>query len=113
MFPAKAGSEVGSTRALVEEQSGARVGGSVLQSLHAVLLRAGSAAKELFAGFETMTDDPAFTVRARRREGMNRALEAVKDVRASRSHDLEGLVVVVSAHFTDSHEVFLLLKEVA
>jgi hypothetical protein len=68
--------------------------------------------KELFACFEAVADDPAFTVRACRRERMNRALEAVEDVRASRPHDLEALVVVVSAYLARCHEVFL-LKEVA
>lgn len=51
-----------------------------------------------------VADNPASTVRALGRQGMYRALEAVEYVRCSRESYLEGLVVVISANFTESHK---------
>src|SRR5205814_7850111 len=49
-----------------------------------------------------VADDAAIAVGARRREGLDGALEAVERVRGASHRDLEGLVVLVSAHLTAS-----------
>jgi hypothetical protein len=55
-------------------------------------------------GFDAVADNAATAMRARWRKRVNRALEAVEHVRATLMPDLERFVVVVSAHFTFSHE---------
>ena len=61
------------------------------------------AAVERAIRFDAMSHDFAMAVRARRRQQMNRALEAVEGVRRVALQHLEGLVVVIAAHFTLSH----------
>lgn len=63
-----------------------------------------NAAEDLAIFFNAVTDNPASTVRTLGRQGVYRALEAVEYVRCSREGHLEGLVVVVSANFTESHK---------
>jgi hypothetical protein len=66
-------------------------------------LRAVGATVERAPRFNTMPDDSAVAVRARWRERMNGALEAVENVRLPGVNDLEGLVVVVSADLALTH----------
>ena len=60
-------------------------------------LRAVGTAIERALGFDTMADDAALAVRARRRERMNRALETIENVRFSSVNHFKGLVVIVAA----------------
>jgi hypothetical protein len=55
-------------------------------------------------GFDAVSDDPAPAVFATGSQGLNRALEAVEDVRFARLRDRERLVVVVAANFTSRHD---------
>ena len=61
------------------------------------------AAVEGSMSFNAMPDDPAATVCARRRECMNRALEAVAYMRLAVHDHLEGFVVLVPTHLTGYH----------
>src|SRR5262249_41939198 len=49
-------------------------------------------------------DDPAAAVLADGRQGVDGAFEAVEGVPLAILHHLEGLVVLVPAHFTPSHD---------
>ena len=60
-------------------------------------------AEYLAVFFDAVTDNPASAVRTLRSQGMNCAFEAVEHVRGACERYLEGLVVVVSANFTESH----------
>src|SRR5262249_12013894 len=91
--------------ALVRSGRGAGLGDPGSGALGARLAGAAGAAGEGAARFDAVTDDRAAAVRALRRQAVNRALEAVEDVRFPRDFHLEGLVVVVSADFTDGHGV--------
>jgi hypothetical protein len=62
------------------------------------------AAKNLSAaGFHTVADNLAAAMIAFRRNYLNRALEAIKDMRFALRRDLEGFIVIVSAQFTFRH----------
>ena len=61
------------------------------------------AAVERAVGFDAMADDLAVTMRARRRQQMDRAFETVEGMRRAALHHLERLVVVVTANFALSH----------
>jgi hypothetical protein len=63
------------------------------------------AAKDLSVFFNAMSDNPASAVRALGRQGMDRALKAVEYMRCSRESHLEGLIVVISANFTEGHKM--------
>jgi hypothetical protein len=52
---------------------------------------------------DAMTDNLAATVRADRRQFVDRALEAVEGMFTSSRDDFEREVVIVAAHFTLSH----------
>ena len=54
-----------------------------------------------------MADDTAIAVRTNGREGVDRALEAIKDVALSGHDDFKGLVIIVLAHFAFSHTQFV------
>ena len=56
-------------------------------------------AVEAVGCLNAVADDPAAALLAGRRQRMDRALEAVKDVSSVAAQQLEGLVVVVAAHF--------------
>ena len=56
-------------------------------------------------GLHPVPHHPAAAVAAHRCEGMDRALEAVEDVRAAQVRDLERLVVVVPADVADHRVV--------
>jgi hypothetical protein len=56
---------------------------------------------------DSMSDDPAAAVVARRRQHGDRALKAVKDVPLAGGQYLEGLVVLVSAVFALTHKTAL------
>ncbi len=58
---------------------------------------------------DAVSDDLAPAVLARRREGVNRALEAVERVRRALDSNLEGLVVVVSADLAARHTRLILV----
>jgi hypothetical protein len=65
--------------------------------------RAVDAAEDLPFCLNAVTDDPAITVRADRRQRVNRALEAVKRVTLPANDYFEGLVVFVFTNFTCRH----------
>ena len=56
------------------------------------------------AVFDAMPDDWTLAVDAPRRHRMDRAFEAVECHRLSSLHDLERLVVIVTAHIANRHE---------
>ncbi len=61
------------------------------------------AAEDLTVLFHAVTNNTALTMRTRRRERMDRAFEAVKDVTLSAGYYFECLVIFVSADFALSH----------
>src|SRR5262249_23260702 len=73
-------------------------------ALHAGDARTVRAAEDASVRFDAVADDPTSAVAAHGRERVDRALEAVEDVRASARHDLEGLVVLVVAHLAFGHQ---------
>ena len=75
--------------------------------MHAGLLGAVYAAIKCARLFDAMADDAAVTVRAARGQPMDRTLEAVERVAFAFHHDLEALVVVVSAVCTNAHSTML------
>jgi hypothetical protein len=62
-----------------------------------------NAAKDLPIFFDPVTDDSAMAVRTGRRKRMNRALKAVEHMFLSVSHELEGFIIIIPAHFALSH----------
>jgi N-acetylmuramic acid 6-phosphate (MurNAc-6-P) etherase len=76
---------------------------AVAQSCDAGLLGAAGTAEHPPVRLETMADDPATAVLAGGSERVNRALEAVEDVRLASEADLEGLVVFVPADLAAGH----------
>src|SRR5207253_8576276 len=70
--------------------------------LHAGGVSAVGAAIDAPVLLDAVADDAALAVGASRREGLDGALEAVERVRGASHRDLEGLVVLVSAHLTAS-----------
>jgi hypothetical protein len=62
---------------------------------------------------DAMADDTAPAVRARRRELLYSAFEAVERVRLVCESDLKGLVVVVAALIASGHSEYLLGSEQA
>lgn len=65
------------------------------------------AAENLSVGFNTVSHNPAVALRANRRQRVDRALEAVEDVRFPLERDLECLVIFISAMFAFSHKFIL------
>jgi hypothetical protein len=74
---------------------------------NAFLLRAVSTAEDPAVRLDSVSDHTAATVSADRRERVNRTLEAVERVRVACAHDLERLVVVVTAYLADGHLLLL------
>src|SRR5690606_16381102 len=68
-----------------------------------LLMRAVGAAVEGVLPLDSVADYPAATVRAYRRQLVNRTLEGVEGVGRTRRDHLEGQVIVVAAHFTLRH----------
>jgi hypothetical protein len=62
------------------------------------------AAEALPIRFQSMPNDPAPAMLASRRQRMNRAFKAVKDMALPAHHHFKALVVVVSANFTLCHK---------
>jgi hypothetical protein len=62
------------------------------------------AAEDLPVFFDSMTDNSASAVGTLGCQGVNRAFEAVEYVRHTGNRHFEGLIVVVSANFTESHK---------
>lgn len=62
------------------------------------------AAEEGARLLEAVTDDAGPAMRARRCQRMDRAFEAVKDVRLTIVNHLKGLVVIIPAGFADCHD---------
>ena len=54
-----------------------------------------------------MADDTAIAVRTNRREGVDCALKAIKDVALPADDDFKGLVIIVLADFAFSHTQFV------
>ena len=54
-----------------------------------------------------MADDTAIAVRTNRRQGVDCALKAIKDVALSGYDDFKGLVIIVLADFAFSHTQFV------
>ena len=75
--------------------------------MHAGLLGAVYAAIKCARLFDAMADDAAVTVRAMRGQPMDRTFEAVERVSFAVHHNLEALVVVVSAVRTNAHSTTL------
>src|SRR3712207_5745682 len=63
--------------------------------------------------FHAMPNNPAAAVRARRRQNLNGAFEAVKHMGLSSHRDLKGLVVIISTLFALSHVEISLVVVVA
>ena len=63
--------------------------------------------KDLSVRFDAMADDTAIAVRAPRRQGMDCALEAIKDVALSAHDDFKRLVIIVLANFAYRHTRFV------
>jgi hypothetical protein len=82
---------------------------AITEPAFAALSRAIGAAKYLAAVFHTVADDFATAMVTLGRHNVDRALEAVEDVRFSLETDLKYLVVFVSAMFAFSHKVYSIL----
>jgi hypothetical protein len=78
---------------------------TITQPVFTALSCATRAAKHLAGVFHTVADNVAPAITTLRRHLLNRALEAIEDVRFPSEYDLECLVVVVSAMFAFSHKV--------
>src|SRR5215211_1026189 len=79
------------------------VSGPVAELRDAFLRGAVRAAEHAPVALHAVADDPAATVAADGREGMDRALEAVERVSRSVDRDLKRLVVVVPANVANGH----------
>ena len=79
----------------------------ILHFADACLLGAVGAAVEGFVGLDAVADDLAATVRADRRQLVDRALEAIERVGHAGGHDLKGQMVVVAAHLAFGHGMLL------
>jgi hypothetical protein len=66
--------------------------------------------KDLPIRFDAMSDDTAIAVRAHRRQGVDSALEAIKDVALSVHDDFKRLVIIVFANFACRHTHFVRAK---
>src|SRR5215218_4312922 len=77
--------------------------GAVAQPGDALLLGAVGAAENGAVRLDAVADDPTPAMRTGRRERVDRALEAVEDVRGTLCLHLERLVVVVPADLADRH----------
>ena len=64
------------------------------------------AAENLAGRFHAVPDDFASAMRAFRRKDLDRALKAIEDMPLAFGHDLEGLVIIVSAELTFRHNFF-------
>jgi hypothetical protein len=62
-----------------------------------------NAAEDLSLGFNAVPDNPAGTVRANRRQRVDRALEAVESVVLPANDNFKRLVIFVFANFAYSH----------
>ena len=60
--------------------------------------------------FDAVTDDTAIAVRTNRREGVDCALEAIKDVALPADDDFKGLVIIVLADFACRHTQFVRVR---
>jgi hypothetical protein len=65
--------------------------------------RAVDAAEDLPVGFNAVSDDPALTMRANRRQRVYRALEAVEGVVFSANDYFKRFVVFIFTNFACSH----------
>ena len=66
-----------------------------------------NAAEDLSVSFDPVPDDPAIAMRTYGRQGMDRALEAVKRVTLAAHDDFKRLVVFVLANLACSHTQLL------
>jgi hypothetical protein len=72
--------------------------------MHPFLARTARAAIKGAACLNAVPDDAATTMLTHRRQAMNRALEAVEDVRLARRRGyLEGEMILISTNFALSH----------
>ncbi len=60
----------------------------------------------------SVSDNPAAAVRAGGRQRLNRTFKRIKCMRLAPDKNLKGLIVVVSAGFTNWHKVLLNLEEI-
>src|SRR5262249_57083743 len=81
--------------------AGLRLSGGVPEVIDPGERGAAGAAVHLALLLQTMADDPAAAVAALRRQRVNRAFEAVEDVRDAVGQHLECLVVLVSTDLAD------------
>lgn len=72
------------------------------------MLRAMGTAEHAPATLHTVTDNSAGTMIAGRRQGLNRALKAVKGVPRTTGNQFKGLVVFIATNFAFSHKTPLL-----
>src|ERR1043166_3206467 len=61
------------------------------------------ATKKAAAGLNPVADDLAAAMLAFRRQGVNRAFETIEIMRDSRHHNLQRLVIFISANFASIH----------
>ena len=59
--------------------------------------------KDLSVGFDAVAHDTAIAMRANRRQGVDCALEAIKDVALSVHDDFKRLVIIVPTSFASRH----------
>src|SRR6187401_3207865 len=86
----------------------------VHQPVHAHVPRALRATEDAVAGLHAVPDDRALAMRAARRDGVDRALECIEDVRlAVGIDDGERTCIVVAAHFAGAHGSLLCRSEQA
>ena len=71
--------------------------------MHTVFLGAAGTAEDQARHFHSVTDHAAATVLTGWRQCVNRAFEAIEDVRDMIAPDFEAFVVIVSADFTERH----------
>jgi hypothetical protein len=61
------------------------------------------ATEDLPVHFDAVSNDPAVTVRANRRQRVDRALEAIEGVMLAANDYFERLVILIFTNFTCSH----------
>ena len=66
--------------------------------------------EDLCVRFDAVADDTAIAMRANRRQRVNCAFEAIKDVALSAYDDFKRLVVFVLANFASRHTQFVLAR---
>jgi hypothetical protein len=81
-----------------------------MQSVDTFLMRAMCTAIKIAVRFYAMPNDFTPAMLALRRQGMNRTLETIEEMRFTSAHNLERLVIFISTNFAMIHILFSVLN---